>query len=1074
MRPIFLSMKCFGPYRNTQTVDFEKFRSGIYLITGKTGTGKTTIFDGIMFALFEEASSRPGGKETEKGSVRDKTMLHSCFAPKSEKTEVFFRFESGGDIYEVRRTISFPKVRGTENSYGDAKFDAELTGPELSVAGSGKVTEEIERILNLDSVQFRQIVMLAQGQFRAFMEAKDNARKDILGKIFDSSKYVRLMMLLSEAAKTVNADMEKQRNIIAGAVSQEVFTLPKDLSDEERALYCPDHPDLIENITTLIASEEEKLSGLEQRIDSISADIQNLKDLKGIAEMRNSALDEFDRCRRKLAELEESASEFDEKRSALDRISRAVHSVRPAAKRHSDAVDSFKNAEKRMNELLELQSDAGESICLLESEAAHNPERQKRIQELNASVGAIRESLGRYDELSDAEKELKDAENKIEELLKELRTAEENRTEADRSLAAAEAESAELAEAVQECFSARQKHAEAVGICDEIKNLLEKRERLVKDRETVTEAKAVLERALKESLEAAEHFRVLDGELRLNQAGILAEKLSLELDDAGHARCPVCGCEVGPDNRPGFAVLPENAPSEEEVKSARAESEAADSVKKDAEAAYIKLNSDYVNLLGNTVEVADGIFRDIAPWTEKMVLDSDLLGGLAAEKEKYLKIYSDELSASEKKKDRKDELDAAVPQLRETAGEIGIETEHLRGELKNAQSREAELTQKTKKLGAILPYASREDAEGEMSLREKEAAALSNLVKESTEKLSLAREQYESISGRVNETAAQKEEAKKTAESAKLQLSAMLEKNGFPDEEDYLSVLPKCSEDEYEGVIDSLRNEIAAFDSDRANTRVLAESKAAETKGYVRTDPTGLEEQIKNLNDGKGKIEEEKNDMFLALKGYRIALAKITDAAERKKTLSAALARLQDLSTVANGIKDGSGKHAFDGYALSRSFEEVLLRATEHLDTMTGGRYTLVHEESGKSKSSAADFVIYVEDHYSGQRREIGSISGGEGFQVSMALALGLSDTAQSHVSGGRKIESLFIDEGFGTLDDASLGNMIAALRNISEGNRLVGIISHVDALREYIGDSGNEIRIKRYSDDSGSYIVQD
>ena len=162
------------------------------------------------------------------------------------------------------------------------------------------------------------------------------------------------------------------------------------------------------------------------------------------------------------------------------------------------------------------------------------------------------------------------------------------------------------------------------------------------------------------------------------------------------------------------------------------------------------------------------------------------------------------------------------------------------------------------------------------------------------------------------------------------------------------------------------------------------------------------------------------------------------------------------------------GKLSFDRYVMGAIFKEVVMMANMRLDTMTGGRFQLIHMTETKNKNTVAGLDIEVLDIITGKQRPSGSISGGEGFMVSLALALGLSDVVQNH-AGGKKLDTLFIDEGFGTLDDGKLDNVISVLQQLTEGSRLVGIISHVDKLEESIpqklrvttGEHGSTLKLE-------------
>ena len=190
MRPLYLEMTAFGSYAEKTALPFEELRHGLYLVTGDTGAGKTTIFDAIMFALFGVAS----------GSDRTSDMLHCDYVPKSVDTAVKLRFSQNGKEYTVERRIHFSKVQGTKDQYRDGKPEALLTEPDAApIEGAKKVTDRCEELLGLNAEQFSRIVMLAQGEFKKFLKANSDEKNEILGKLFDHSVYVYYQNLLLEA-----------------------------------------------------------------------------------------------------------------------------------------------------------------------------------------------------------------------------------------------------------------------------------------------------------------------------------------------------------------------------------------------------------------------------------------------------------------------------------------------------------------------------------------------------------------------------------------------------------------------------------------------------------------------------------------------------------------------------------------------------------------------------------------------------------------------------------------------------------------------------------------------------------
>ena len=319
MRPLTLTMTAFGSYAGTTELPFEKLRHGLYLVTGDTGAGKTTIFDAIIFALYGVAS----------GSERSPDMLHCDHVPKSVDTVVNLRFSQGGREYTVERSIHFTKKRGTDSVYGDAKISAVLTEPETVIEGASKVSARCEELLGLNAEQFRKIIMLAQGEFREFLKADSDKKNEILGKLFDSAPYVWYQNLLAGARDQLKAQRTDLRESLRVLI-QNTLRLPDGMSEEDAARLLPGHPALIENLRRLTESDRAELERLQALREGFSREIAALNTKKGAAEADNKQLDELAALCGRLEALDEQAPEMAQRRQAYALAEKAAHRVKPA------------------------------------------------------------------------------------------------------------------------------------------------------------------------------------------------------------------------------------------------------------------------------------------------------------------------------------------------------------------------------------------------------------------------------------------------------------------------------------------------------------------------------------------------------------------------------------------------------------------------------------------------------------------------------------------------------------------------------------------------------------------------
>ena len=222
------------------------------------------------------------------------------------------------------------------------------------------------------------------------------------------------------------------------------------------------------------------------------------------------------------------------------------------------------------------------------------------------------------------------------------------------------------------------------------------------------------------------------------------------------------------------------------------------------------------------------------------------------------------------------------------------------------------------------------------------------------------------------------------------------------------------------------------------------------TDGKTRVDNDAINAMLMQAKKAQAAASEAVTAQRNMLEGHVKVLKAVDDARAVLEGMENAYRRIDRLADVAVGSSGEGGKLSFDRYVMGTIFREVLEYATIRLNIMTGGRFELIHTTEANRKNEAAGLGMEVLDVVTGKQRPSGSVSGGEGFMVSLALALGLSDVVQNH-AGGQKLDTLFIDEGFGSLDEGSLDNVISVLQQLTEGNRLVGIISHVDKLEESV-----------------------
>ncbi len=871
MRPIKLMMKAFGSYADRTYVDFNAFEKGLFLITGDTGAGKTTIFDAIVFALYGISS----------GMERTASMMHCDYVSKLEDTEVEFTFEQSGKEYTAKRSLHFVKKRGKENEFGDALIPATLTEPDgVTIEGATRVSDRITEILGLNKDQFRQIIMLAQGDFKQFLKSDSEKKSEILGKLFDNSIYIRYQELISEAAKALENERSESVKSIAYTMTKS-FEAPADAEGFDASSWLPESPALTSNLEKIVGLENDAIAALKEQQNAAKEKETALTAKLTEGRIRNGQLDSLAEKRAHLKDLEEAKGSFEALREKAKTVSAALYKVMPEIRSRENAQKQLTDMTGEIGTLTERLRKQEEARAAAAKEAEDDEESRKKITDLTGRIQTLKDSLPRYEQRA--------------KLLRGIRKKED----------AAEKDGAALADLIRKAKQAK------------------------------------------------DHYDELYDRYIAGQAGLLADKLRQELEASEEAVCPVCGTALKKGEEAHFAPLAEGTPSDEQVRGAKSAFERQDEIRSQAE----------------------------KKWTE-------LKTGLEADK-KNLEAFAD------------------------------------------------------------LPYADEDAVSAEIRKQNAEKDGLERLIRKHEAEKEKAEKEYAATDGALASARGQLPAREEALTQAEEKLAGMLRETGFASADDARAALEGLSSPEK--WLEEAGRKQTDYEADCKSTQDAVRDLAEETRDYEKQDLSSLTEVIgrikEKLDSAEQKIREKdklRSNHVKVLGTVRTEKAKLAETEGASKLL-------RKLSELASGANGEGGKLSFDRYVMGATFREIIEKANFRLEILSGGQYQLVHKVEAYRKNAKAGLDIEVLDRSTGIQRESASLSGGESFLVSMALALGLSDVVQSH-AGGQALDALFIDEGFGTLDDDVLDKAVQVLNSLSDGgHHLVGIISHVSRLEESI-----------------------
>ena len=1033
MKPLVLTMSAFGPYAGVCTVDFTKLGGrGLFLITGDTGAGKTTIFDGVSYALFGETS----------GSSRGGEGLRSDFASPGTETYVSLTFEHRGERYAVRRSPEYsrPKLRGEGVTRQPAS--AELIYPDGRTAAKvGEVTRCVEELLRLNYRQFKQIGMLAQGEFLRLLLAGSDERADIFRRIFDTGTYRRIQQELAARAKERSGELAAARtHLLDNCRRIRVGDSPEDGEPGAAVSALPDALNRLESdgafgVPAVREALEEqnrqdagRLKALADALTAQDGERQRLTLRLAAAGEAARKRTELEALRARAADMEQAAERLTalEQEIALSEKAQklaAEHALLQNARRQADETEEESAGLALRLKALERERDAAETAWKMVQEA--EPQRLALEQERDD----LARQLPRFDRLSEQTAKAETLEKAWAETAGRL--SEQERTAAGlEALLRQEEEEARALEGAQAEADRLNGRLDALG---RRRMALEALAALAGDGERAGKALEAAEgdftRAADAYADAKRDYDQAEARFFHAQAGFLAARL------VPGEPCPVCGGTAHPSPAP----LPDAAPSEAALEALKAA--------RDRE--NVRCNA-----AGNTLEKRraerDALYAELGRRSEELSLPFGEPAALenaardasrdARKEEETLRAARDE---AQEKAERRRTLTERLAALREERDAALFSRDGLREEAGRLTAALAAARAEEKALAEALPG-------GSLSLAEAGARldALNSRLNARNAEKETARARREQALRQWETGASLRERAAKAAaegaETAR-RLSGAFEEHcaalGFAGEEAVVSLLggqnPAAKREERDRLTEARRSWAEAV-------RRLE----AETAGEA-PDPAEVPEALAICERTAAATREETAALRSRLDGNRRIAGELAEKLAESDGLEKELLSLRALSDTANGTLKGKKKLQLETYVQAAYFDSVLREANKRLHGMTHGRFELVRNDFQETLTDRG-LELGVFDHYTGKARHVKTLSGGESFKASLSLALGLSDVIQRR-AGGVTVDTLFVDEGFGSLDAESLDAAVKTLLSLAGTDRLVGIISHVQELKERI-----------------------
>lgn len=1012
MRPIRLTMTAFGPYAGTEVVDFTTaMDAGIFGIYGDTGAGKTTIFDGMSFALFGESS----------GAERSAEDMISHHASATALTEVELVFELGEERFVVHRVPSQMRAANRGSGTAHQSHEAYLfkaTGmplDEITPEQRGDVLAEkkvksidgmIEELLGYNADQFRQIVLLPQGDFRKILTASSDERSPILKRLFDVRLYEGFVEKIKRQAaglRQVIHDEHLKRDTLLNDESEEAFR--EDIDKDKTAIGALNtriealEKALAEHRTVLTAAEAlfEKFSNLEDAKRDKAGLEGQLQEIETLRSRSKQA-----RVAEKLVPLEQAAT------GARDYHAEAIEA-------HGEAEEAFTEAETARSAALHALTQTTEDAPKREAAAGKVQEFERWKATLGLTEGLKQSLTGKTEAVTLAattESEASRAAQDAGQQLAALRTLQKLQPDHDKSVNAAASR-----------LMALQREAEILG----------EYERAVTRRDQKKQIVAELTEAHQRSTAHLKACETAFANAEQDLTDIQALHVARKLRDG--EPCPACGSLDHPEPAAGD---PSRQGRHETFEAAQETFELAKKAEQESKGALNAAQALFAERQNTLADLAqptrnrEALLPIMKEETDKKAaLDADIRFADLLDRLSKAETHASDAAqvlegAKQASADRKSELSNARTQLDAMLREVPEpyrQPGHLTNSLERAISERDRLLNAhqtaldTDKETAVALATAEQRRYGAITAVGRASSALDKASKALTDGLSAAQISVE------------------TFQTAKADV----------DQIDELEATIRTHEQSLAANTDRLKRlEEEIGERERPDVDAL-KAKVSASEAELETDQKEHTRLQTELNRKQGVLE---------------TVAKISQAL---KSLEERYAPLGEISNLVTGNNDR--KVRLPDFAIAAMFDEVLVAANLRLGPMSNNRYQLHRPEEVAGGVSKRGLDIAVHDANTEKSRSTKTLSGGEGFQASLAMALGLSDVVQQN-SGGIKLDAIFIDEGFGTLDDETLNTALETLHSLTNEKRAVGLISHTEQVKTLI-TAGFDIEVTA----SGSHI---
>ncbi len=1039
MKPVKLIMSAFGSYGGTEIIEFNKIKNGLFLIAGDTGSGKTTIFDAIMFALYDSMSGR------ERKSI----MMRSEYASDEMETYVEFTFSYGSSVYTIKRVPAYERKSKRRNKDGKyttirQQAKAELTMPD-GTQFNGKITQvnkKIEEITGLTAEQFNKIALIAQGEFQELVMDKTGRRKEIFRQIFSTQVYGDIEDIIFRKYKTEATQLKYNSTKLEELASGIEFQAESPYKEEFRIAF--ERKDTEQGgVTDILGREIARLKEIYDAKNILynekEKEYNQLNERITRGREKNKLIDRLLQFELQKEKLDAAKEETDNKIILLE-LAKKAEKVLFTEKNYNNRKAEYNKAdEKAKNTALKEETLLLKFKEVLEKHKQAEEEYNQLMPGYITKRDNLKQDVEKYKTLSRKEKMLSSLEISVKNALsdrekgaKELVKIKEEINASNSILKSYETLELETGQIETE----KKKYNEEQGV---LVKLIQKKEICDQGQKDLLALGKKLLACVKKWEESRRKHEEYNRTYIACQSAFLAENLKPSCP------CPVCGST----EHPYPAEMPDNAVTAEMVKKAaeaerKCEAEK-DKMQKEMEAAQstfsaeAALLNEYIERLFSKEKLQDNNFIEIYSIEN---YSSGKLQQIIEEKRTWLldenKRITSNLKELKKKAADKKSRQEGLEKLADMQEKALEWIENKEKETHKLEMDLEVLKNEIKTFKSSLAYDTKKEAEKKLDECEENLNMLEKRYRSADKELKDTQKKLVSIQGAKEELAGQLKDLSSSLAELSETFQAALKENGFKDKEEYRNAITDTA------AIKRMESEIAAYNETCASNSAGIKTIKEQLDNTVKVNLSGLEQPLKETSALISGIKKELDQYSFYIKSSSRALERLAALMEERRAMAEKLRVVKSLNEAANG------KIHFQTYIQRQYFKQIIQAANQRLTKMAPGKFLLECRNIGTGGQGETGLELDVYNPLTGKSRDAHTLSGGETFMASLAMALGMADIVQNTV-GKTRLDTMFIDEGFGSLSDDARDKAVDVLLELAGSNRLVGVISHVSELKEQI-----------------------